>query len=115
MNWHTDMYRNSGVKMLNILNTTALIVGYIVMLVIVIIAVLTIVIISLPTTNDGITTRFAWLPTKVKTWRNSTTTAIVWLQTYYVKTGTGMYIPLNGETPLNTKYVLRLGYLSYEF
>lgn len=98
--------------MLNVLNTIALLLGY---GVIIISVLLLIILISIPTVENGIMSKFAWLPTKVATWRDPSTTAIVWLQIYFVKIDKSQYEPLNGDTLIGTKYVNKLGCFSYEF
>lgn len=58
-----------------------------------------------------VTKKFAWLPIRVETWRN--TTAIVWLQSYYHKTG-GDYIVPFGVVKVDEKYCLKIGWISKE-
>ena len=58
-----------------------------------------------------IETKFALLPRLVDTWRPQGTKAIIWLQTYYIKTEK---IPFKNEYSVD-KYVLHLGLFSYEF
>lgn len=55
--------------------------------------------------------KYAWLPKHVNTWRPNGTTAIIWFQSYYVKTEKHI---LYNCTIKNT-YCLHLGFFSYEF
>lgn len=59
--------------------------------------------------NTIILKRFAWFPTKVETWRE--TTAVIWLQTYYVYKSNHKY----HRSLHKSKFVDRLGMLSMEF
>lgn len=101
--------------MLNVLNTLALLLGYGVIIISILLLIVAIILISIPTIENGVMSKFAWLPTKVETWRDPSTKAIVWLQVYFIKIDKGIYTPLDGDTPIGTKYVDRLGCFSYEF
>ena len=61
---------SKGIKMLHGLNTIALLLGYGVIIISVLLLIITIILISIPTIEYGVMSKFAWLPTKVETWRD---------------------------------------------
>jgi len=101
--------------MLDIINIIAMVIGYLTVLLSILFWYF---IIYVPSNfiHHSRMRKFAWLPTRVDTWRPNRSKAIIWLQHYIVITGESDYFNLNDEhDPIGTKYVNKLGWLSYEY